>query len=132
MQYLRLFFLGALTLASKNLAADPIKESTVHLAISPEVCISDKPQGVCYEAIRVSWRSKADISACLFIGAKAKAVRCWQGLKYGEHIIKIHSKRTLAFVLKHLDSSAVLAKKQLSVLKVKRKSRRRRHAWSIF
>lgn len=112
--------------------AKPQAVDKVILKLLPEVCISDKPQGICYEKIRVWWQSPAKISACLFILGKKGALACWRGTEVGEHFVKIHSNRTLSFVLKAVNSQQVFAEKNLSVLKVKRKSRRRRHAWSIF
>ena len=122
---------GALALGCLAAQGDDAAKITVQ----PSLCVLAPTQSACDLRMTVRWRSSRSASYCVWNALQKNELRCWQDATEGEVVDARKIDASLAYWLTDQLRTLRLAETEVKVLKAKsadrRRSRKRRHAWSI-
>lgn len=112
--------------------AAPVAE----MHIKPKLCVRGTSADRCHLEISITWRSSDNGKYCLYNEKSLEPLRCWIKKMQGDTTDRISIKKDLDYWLAWQINNDELTRKTLKVLTVKsddrRRSRRRRHVWSLF
>ena len=106
------------------------------LSIKPKLCVRGTSADQCKLSVKINWSGNSDGAYCLYSDAAEAALRCWQRTASGEMRDEVAITADLNYWLTWQPSDTELARRTLQLLTAKsddrRRSRRRRHVWSLF
>ena len=114
-------------------AAGAIRDSDIHLELSPRICTLATNDTQCDTVVHATWRAPQDESLCLVIVGRPEVKRCWEHYSEGSYSIELVFSTDLVVQLKDLDQQQILASEALRVIREALRYRhKRREPWNIF
>ncbi len=134
---LNLFYVGLLLFTGPVEAENADKNLPVaELKLTPRLCIRGTSDEICQINVLIEWGSNSVGKYCLHREQLNTPVKCWEQEKIGKINERVEIKKNLDYWLVWLVTADEVDRKVLTLLTAKpedrRKSRRRRHAWSVF
>ncbi|MGI9287117.1 MAG: DUF3019 domain-containing protein [Pseudomonadales bacterium] len=110
--------------------------ATAELHIKPKLCVRGTSADQCELTVKIKWTGNEIGEYCLYSDFSDAPLRCWQRDASGQLQDQVSIKADLNYWLAWQPSDDELARRTLKVLTAKsddrRRSRRRRHVWSVF
>lgn len=101
-----------------------------HLVVKPDKCVALRRGQICYQRVRLEFRSLVQGGYCLLASDQSAPLKCWTGVTQGKHFYQLASDSAIQFTL--VDSAnKTLAETQVSIAWVYKKSRKR-STWRLF
>ncbi len=111
------------------------KLPTAELQLSPRLCIRGTSDEVCEITVLIEWDGESAGKYCLYREQLEAPLKCWEQEKVGSINDRVKIQQNLEYWLVWAAVDE-LDRRVLRLLTAKpddrRKSRRRRHAWSVF
>lgn len=106
------------------------------LSIKPKLCVRGTAADQCKLTVKIKWTGNSPGAYCLYSDFTETPLRCWQRNASGEMQDEVAITTDLDYWLAWQPDDAELARRTLKLLTAKpddrRRSRRRRHVWSLF
>lgn len=109
---------------------------TAELSIKPKLCVRGTSADQCELEVKISWHGNETGEYCLYSDFSGTPLRCWESDVSGQLHDQVSITADLNYWLAWQPTDDELARRTLKVLTAKsddrRRSRRRRHVWSVF
>ena len=108
------------------------------LKLKPKLCIVRRGDDQCTTEVDVRWSSTQADTFCLFRQGKSTALECWNKDKLGQFADQLTTSKSMSYWLmwKSEQGDQEAGRAVLKVVNVipedRRRTRRRRHVWSVF
>ncbi len=100
------------------------------LTVKPEKCVALRKGQVCYQRLRLQFKTPLNGDYCLLASDQATPLRCWRAVSQGRHDYQLASDSAIEFTLTNSDNEP-LTKAQVTIAWVYKKSRTR-SKWRLF
>ncbi|HEY7885243.1 MAG TPA: DUF3019 domain-containing protein [Cellvibrionaceae bacterium] len=111
--------------------AEPLPD--ISFSVRPRLCVLTAGETLCRDEVEVRWQTAQERSLCLFTGADAEPLTCWQQALEGEYKTLLETGSDIQFQLKEMADSEVLVSQSFEVVQDdSRYRRKRRNPWSFF
>ncbi len=131
----KLLLLTLLLLTSLGAAAQQ-PPPAAELSIKPKLCVRGTEIDQCKLTVKIKWTGNSNGAYCLYSDIANTPLRCWQRDVSGEMQDEVAITADLHYWLAWQPNDVELARRTLKLLTAKpddrRRSRRRRHVWSLF
>ncbi|QPB82802.1 DUF3019 domain-containing protein [Pseudoalteromonas rubra] len=115
-----------------HLQAQPDPElNRTRLEISPTQCVSVTQGDKCHVDVKVQWQTQAGGTYCLKSSHSPEALKCWTGAQSGYIEQTIVTTKPVVFTL-YKEDGAELAKRELKLMWVYKRSGRSPASWRMF
>ena len=135
---LKLFVISLLLIMTGSIEAeDTVNDLPVaELKLTPRLCIRGTSDEICKLNVLIEWDSNSSGKYCLHREGVEMPVKCWEQQSIGSINEQVAIIQNLDYWLVWFTSADELDRQVLTLLTAKpddrRKTRRRRHAWSVF
>lgn len=106
------------------------------LSIKPKLCVRGTSADQCKLTVKIKWTGNTSGEYCLYNDFSATPLRCWRRNASGKMQDQVAITADLSYWLAWRPTDDELARRTLKLLTAKsddrRRSRRRRHVWSLF
>ncbi|RYZ94334.1 MAG: DUF3019 domain-containing protein [Moraxellaceae bacterium] len=102
------------------------------LSIKPSRCIALHEGQVCYQSLKINWRTSVTDNYCLYSQKNNTPIMCWDNLSQGVGNYEFESSDTQKFTLARKGTAQVLAEYTVEVAWVYDARSRRESHWRIF
>ncbi len=108
------------------------------LTLKPKLCIVKRGDSQCSTDVDVRWSATSENTFCLYRSGRDGALQCWSKGDIGEFLDQLIASQDTPYWLEWQSDlgDVVAARAILKVVSVvpedRRRSRRRRHIWSVF
>lgn len=126
-----LFLLAAVT-AFLSFAAVAEQDNKAKLTVKPNRCISLHQGQVCYQQVKLSWRTPVDGQYCLYVEQNEAALTCWQGAAQTEYHYTFEGSESTYFEIRPYGETRVLGRVKLQLASVYKTSTRSHSKWRLF
>lgn len=108
------------------------------LTLKPKLCIVKRGAAACSTDVDVRWSATQQNTFCLHRAGQAVALQCWSKDNVGQFIDQLVARQDTPYWLEwktdlgDVEAARAILKVVSVVPEDRRKSRRRRHIWSVF